>query len=357
MIQKLKFINQIVRKIKPVNTSKVILLFATTLATLMQLSSCKDENDENKTKKQGQKYQDNEFVTTWKTDNTSEHSSNETSITIPTHADYGPYNYDVDWDNDGVFEETGLTGDASHNFGTIGTYTIRIRGVFPALYFDLDNSNARLGDNLKLLTVDQWGTQRWKRLKFSGCGYFDIKASDVPDLTQVTDMSKMFLYTTSFNSPIGNWDVSHVTNMNSMFQYAYKFNQPIGDWDVSNVTDMSGMFFYAKDFNQPIGSWQVDKVEYMNFMFCNAFSFNKTIDQWHVVNVNQMIGMFRSASSFSIENYDKLLVGWSQQPVQYNVDLELETKYCSDAAATAREKLTSDFGWTITDEGRDPACQ
>ena len=30
------------------------------------------------------------------------------------------------------------------------------------------------------------------------------------------------------------------------------FNQPIGDWNVSNVTDMSFMFGDASSFNQPV---------------------------------------------------------------------------------------------------------
>ena len=41
------------------------------------------------------------FVTTWKTDNPG--SSNDTSITIFTNSSY-TYAYDVDWDNDGVFD-------------------------------------------------------------------------------------------------------------------------------------------------------------------------------------------------------------------------------------------------------------
>ena len=34
---------------------------------------------------------------------------------------------------------------------------------------------------------------------------------------------------------IENWDVSNVTNMKQMFIYATSFNQDIGNWDVSNL--------------------------------------------------------------------------------------------------------------------------
>jgi uncharacterized protein (TIGR02145 family) len=39
---------------------------------------------------------------------------------------------------------------------------------------------------------------------------------------------------TSFNQPIGNWDVSNVSNMSSMFSFSH-FNQPIDLWCVSDI--------------------------------------------------------------------------------------------------------------------------
>ena len=69
----------------------------------------------------------------------------------------------------------------------------------------------------------------------------------------ITDMCCMFNGATSFNQPIGNWDVSNVTDMNNMFADATAFNQDISSWDVSNVTDMNSMF-YGSTFNQDISS-------------------------------------------------------------------------------------------------------
>jgi hypothetical protein len=71
------------------------------------------------------------FITTWKTDNPG--SSCNSCITIPTTGT--GYNYDVDWNDDGVFDETGVTGNITHDFGSPGTYTIRIKGDFPRIYF------------------------------------------------------------------------------------------------------------------------------------------------------------------------------------------------------------------------------
>ncbi len=112
------------------------------------------------------------------------------------------------------------------------------------------------------------------------------------DVSNVTDMSKIFYKNDTFNYPIGDWDVSNVTDMSGMFYAAETFNQPIGDWDVSNVTIMSEMFSGADSFNQPIGSWVVSNVTDMSKMFYSATSFNQPLGDWDVSNVTNADFMF-----------------------------------------------------------------
>jgi surface protein len=128
----------------------------------------------------------------------------------------------------------------------------------------------------------------------------------------VTYMVSLFDGATSFNQPIGSWDVSNVTEMYWMFWAATSFNQPIGSWDVSNVTDMDGMFASAFSFNQPIGSWDVSSVTWIFDMFWNAFSFNQPIGSWDVSNVTNMDRMFGDATSFNqpIGSWDVSSVNW-----------------------------------------------
>ena len=76
----------------------------------------------------------------------------------------------------------------------------------------------------------------------------------------------MFNGTTSFNQPIGNWDVGNVTGMSQMFSDAIVFNQPLDDWDVSKVTNMNGMFSCSV-FNQDISNWDISKVTATKNMF------------------------------------------------------------------------------------------
>ena len=67
--------------------------------------------------------------------------------------------------------------------------------------------------------------------------------------------------------PISNWDVSNITNMNKLFYGQTHFNEDISSWNVSNVTNMNYLFRYAESFNQPLNNWNVSNVTPMTDMF------------------------------------------------------------------------------------------
>ena len=131
------------------------------------------------------------------------------------------------------------------------------------------------------------------------------------DVSNVTNMSKMFKGSNSFNQDINNWDVSNVTNMSYMFDQAKSFNQPIGDWNVSNVTDMSLMFFDASVFNQPLNSWDTSNVTNMRGMFRYAESFNQPLNNWDVSNVTDMSSMFMSHQFSSCTSFNQNIGDWN----------------------------------------------
>ena len=83
-----------------------------------------------------------------------------------------------------------------------------------------------------------------------------------------------------FNDDISNWDVSNVTNMERMFENCSKFNQPLNKWDVSNVEKMLKMFSNCSSFNQPLNEWDVSNVKSMSYMFENCTEFNQNISDW-----------------------------------------------------------------------------
>ena len=178
------------------------------------------------------------------------------------------------------------TGDASHTYAVADDYKVRISGAFPRISLRL----MCIRPKEQLIAVNQWGNQVWTSMgrAFYGATNLVVLASDDPDLSNVTDMSRMFSDASAFNQDIGDWDVSNVTNMYNMFDGARAFNQDIGDWDVSNVTGMGKMFYRASAFNQDIGDWDVSNVTDMKKMFKRASAFNQDIGDWDVSGVGDM---------------------------------------------------------------------
>ena len=225
-----------------------------------------------------------DFITTWKTTQPGE------TVTIPVGRSTGAYA--VDW-GDGTV--TSVTGDASHAYASPGEYQVVISGDFTKIRLS-SSPNAE-----KLQSIDQWGDIQWESMNsaFEGATNMVYRANDAPNLSGVTDMSKMFLYADSFNGDISPWDVSGVTDMSQMFFDADSFNGDISPWDVSNVTGMSGMFANADSFNGDISPWNVSGVTDMSRMFANADSFNGDISPWDVSGVTDMSRMFLYADSFN----------------------------------------------------------
>jgi major membrane immunogen (membrane-anchored lipoprotein) len=181
------------------------------------------------------------FITTWQTDNSG--NSNDDEIKITTFGD--GYNYRVEW-GDGTVSE-GVTGDITHTYASTGRYTVTISGDFPQLYFPEESSDAA-----KLTSLEQWGTNQWRSMHraFAGCLNLVSNAVDIPDLSNVTDMSWMFYKAEIYNQDISGWDVNNVTDMSLMFLESTAFNQDIGSWDVNNVKLMRLMFPGDKGINK-----------------------------------------------------------------------------------------------------------
>ena len=314
--------------------------------------------------------------------------SPDTQFVIPTS---GPgYNYTVDCNNDGTVEASGQTAVYTCNYTTPGIYTIRIGGVFP--WFIVNGS----GDKMKLLSVDQWGTNKWKNMRsaFAGAENMDVKATDTPDLSQATDLSWMFVGNKSLKgeSANWNWNTSTITKMSGVFRNANQFNQNIGSWDVSKVTDTAAMFNGASafnnggsdsianwntsnlviandmfrkavSFNQPIGSWNMKKVQFLVRFLSDATSFNQSLAAWRLDSLVILPGKPLSGAAAALDhtaisrqNYDAMLIAWNVQNLKSPMSLGAAgLKFC--AAASARDNIIKPVadgghGWTITSDGR-----
>ena len=105
------------------------------------------------------------------------------------------------------------------------------------------------------------------------------------DVSNITDMSKLFCGLDPHNIDIFKWDVSNVENMRGIFCYCYNFNSDLSAWDVSNVRDMALMFCNCKNFNSDLSRWNVSNVQDMRSMFWDCKNFNSDLSDWNVLNV------------------------------------------------------------------------
>lgn len=149
------------------------------------------------------------------------------------------------------------------------------------------------------------------------------------DVSNVTDMSKMFYGAAAFNQSLNKWKTSKVTNMLYMFTQASSFDSSVEDWDTSQVTSMDHMFWYASSFNQNLNNWNVSNVTNMSDMFGRAYAFNKDLNGWDTSSVTTMNDMFRDATKFNGDvttwNVSKVtdMIGMFYNDSAFNRDLHL----------------------------------
>jgi hypothetical protein len=244
-----------------------------------------------------------QFVTTWRTTNSG--MGGDSTVMIPIDTNY-TYNYDIDWDNDGIFDDLGITKSIAHQYPDTGTYTIRIKGTYPryySLYFT--PFQTIVGDD-KLIALEQWGTNPWLNVEgmFWDLDHFTYNAVDTPNLTFITSLDELFQNNYLFNGNVSNWDVSRIKSMNLTFLNCLNFNQPMASWDVSSVIEMRNLFTGCLNFNQPLNNWNVDSVQIFGGMFLFT-SFNQPLNNWNTGSAIYLDRMFKACPfNQPIDNWD-----------------------------------------------------
>ena len=311
------------------------------------------------------------FKSTWNTNFVSSRYSNDTQIWLPLDED-GIYDFIVDW-GDGTtshITEYEWMGNRIHTYEEPGIYNLSITGKIEGWSFQ------NKGDKLKLIEISSWGPLQLGNLghNFYGCKNLEVSATDILDTSNTTTLQNAFMDCHKFNGDLSNIDTSKVEEMGGMFYRAYIFNPTKLSWNTSKVKCFGSMFREAHLFNANVNEWDFSNVEHMTAMFMDAWAYNQPMDRIDTHNVNSMLETFYRAFNFnqdlstlnvsnvtnmrymlyltdlSVENYDALLISWSEQPVQQNVKLDVTTHY-SDNAIEARNKLINNYNWTIYDYG------
>lgn len=295
-----------------------------------------------------------EFIMLVKTDNAGISASNQFIIPISGTG----YNYDVDW-GDGNFSAN-VTSGVQHTYASAGTYTIKISGLFPRIYFN----GAGGSDAQKLLEIQNWGIIAWGpdiRDSFEGCVNMQLTASDVPDLSSTSNMQNFYNACTIFagNNSMQNWNVSTIGNLNYVFQNT-QFNIDISSWNTNNLQNMR-QTFQNTPFNHDISSWNVGKVA--TFVQCfYGCSINQNLGAWSLKTSGTNLSNIFNGSGMSTANYTDTIVGWANNVfvnggplnsgMANQIGMTFDTSRSGGAnfatAGDARTYLTTTAGWTIS---------
>ncbi len=165
-----------------------------------------------------------------KTNNTG--TSSDTSFTLPLTSG-NTFNFTVDW---GDGNEDTITTDTpvTHDYGTIGEYSITITGVIQG--FKFDNG----GDKLKLLSIQDFGDLSFDSDAtdaFYGCSNLEIDATTGPDTSNSSDFL-WFYYKCSSLTQVPLMDLSSADRYFSMWRDCSSLTS-LPNFDFSNGTNDS----------------------------------------------------------------------------------------------------------------------
>lgn len=264
-----------------------------------------------------------QFISRWSVD-----SLTITPYTIClAYTSGGTYSGTIDWGDGNISANT--YANKCHTYSSSSaTYTVTISGEITGWNF-LSTEYAGFYNN-SIIEVLQWGPLRGgytsnERMFYNCINLSATNVSDIINLSNITSLESMFQGCISLTTVNGlnSWDVSSITNMGGMFNSSYNFNQSLSGWNVSNVTSMNSMFSSTINFNQNLGIWNISGVTDMTNMLDD--------------------------SGISIQNYNDILIGWSNQNVKNGVTLGANNlTYSISVAGAQRNILTgSPYNWTI----------
>jgi surface protein len=182
--------------------------------------------------------------------------------------------------------------------------------------------------------------------------------------SNVTTMEKIFNDANAFNQNIGSWNVVNVIRMDSMFERttagAGGFNNggssDINNWNMVNVKRVTKMFKNQTSFNQPLGNWNIATLGAGFTYTAPSGSYGTSGTVTLANNRDQAFQEFMAGKTFndySTANYDATLIGWASRASQTAIKVNFGTIRYTASATTAHETtLRIGRGWSFTDGGQ-----
>tara|TARA_R110001592_G_scaffold302913_1_gene574965 strand:+ start:92 stop:1081 length:990 start_codon:yes stop_codon:yes gene_type:complete len=299
------------------------------------------------------------FVISVKTDNAGVSDDNQFELAVGNG--YTTYDYNIETSDGQVLNNN--TGNTRITFPSAGTYQLKITGVLPSLYFQGTT------DNQKVTSIINWGTNPWLSLNRSFVGFTNcvINATDLPNLSQCTSLKLAFYQWQSLvNWDVTNLDVSNVTNFEAVFQNCVNLEtlEGINNWQIGNlgIDGFKYAFQNCRKLTSTMEDWDVTNIRNIGNMFSNAYLYDNTFGKWNItgdlLSSNRLGGL--NAKYLSTPNYDDTLIKWENQlQIAFpngagyinTQSINFGNAQYSSEAASARQTLIDDYGWTITDGG------
>ena len=146
-------------------------------------------------------------------------------------------NGNIIWGDGNITEVSGAYLAPSNTYVSGGTYTVYINGEMPIF------ATSTYPMRNQIVDISQWGNIKAQSLQFQNAtGISNVSATDIPIFAPNFNAGYMFAGST-FNTDIGDWDMTNVTETDSMFANNDYFNQDISGWNMSNVVNTSYMFY------------------------------------------------------------------------------------------------------------------
>ena len=299
------------------------------------------------------------FVISVKTDNAGVSDDNQFELAVGNG--YTTYDYNIETSDGQVLNNN--TGNTRITFPSAGTYQLKITGVLPSLYFQGTT------DNQKVTSIINWGTNPWLSLNRSFVGFTNcvINATDLPNLSQCTSLKLAFYQWQSLvNWDVTNLDVSNVTNFEAVFQNCVNLEtlEGINNWQIGNlgIDGFKYAFQNCRKLTSTMEDWDVTNIRNIGNMFSNAYLYDNTFGKWNITGdllLSNRLGSL-NAKYLSTPNYDDTLIKWENQlQIAFpngagyinTQSINFGNAQYSSEAASARQTLIDDYGWTITDGG------